>query len=81
MRQHHLLVVQPQPLLDILTDMFLMCYNPGQELSVDEGMVKYKGRAKGKVHMPKKPVGVGYKVFCCSFFLLGETVGHWLEQG
>ena len=42
-----------QPLLDILTDRFLMCYNPGQELSVDEGMVKYKGRAKGKVHMPK----------------------------
>ena len=24
-------------------------------------MVKYKGRAKGKVHMPKKPVKVGFK--------------------
>ena len=48
-----------QPLLDILTDRFLMCYDPGQELSVDEGMVKYKGRVKGKVHMPKKP---DYKV-------------------
>ena len=35
-----------QLLLDILTDRFLMCYDPGQELSVDEGMVKYKGRAK-----------------------------------
>ena len=47
-----------QPLLD----KFLMCYNHGKELSVDEGMVKYKGRAKGKVHMPKKPVKVGYKI-------------------
>ena len=27
-----------QPLLDILTNTFLMCYNPGQKLSVDEGM-------------------------------------------
>ena len=33
-----------------------MCYNPGQELSVDEGMVRYNGRVKGKVHMPKKSV-------------------------
>ena len=45
-----------QPVLDVLTDRFLMCYNPGQELSVDEEMIKYKGRAKVKVHMPKKPV-------------------------
>ena len=55
-----------QPLLDIRTDKFLMCYDPGQELSVDEVMVKYKYRVKVKVHMPKKPVMVGYKVWCCS---------------
>ena len=52
-----------KPLLDILSDRFLKCYSPGQELSVDEGMVKYKGRAKGKVHMPKKPVKVGFKIY------------------
>ena len=34
----------------------LTSYSPGQELSVDEGMVKYKGQAGGKVCMPKKPV-------------------------
>ena len=38
----------------------------------DEGMVKYKGRAKGKVHMPKTPVKVVYGaapvvVICVSF--------------
>ena len=38
-----------QPVLDTLSHTFLRCYNPGQELSVDEGMVKYKGRASGKV--------------------------------
>ena len=47
-----------KPLLDILSDRFLKCYSPGQEPYVDEGIVKYKGRAKGKVHMPKKPVKV-----------------------
>ena len=52
-----------QPLLDILTDRLLMRYNPGQELSVDEGVVKYKGyRAEGKVHMPKNPVKLDYKM-------------------
>ena len=44
-----------KPLLDALGHTFLTCYSPGQELSVDEGMVKYKGRAGGKVCMPKKP--------------------------
>ena len=36
-------------------------YNPSQELSVDEAMVKCKGRAKGKVYMPNKPVKRGLK--------------------
>ena len=34
-------------------------------------MVKYKGRVKGKVHMPKKPIKVGYKVWCSSCFCCG----------
>ena len=55
-----------KPLLDALGHTFLTCYSPGQELSVDEGMVKYKGRAGGKVCMPKKPVKWGFKVWCCS---------------
>ena len=70
-----------QPLLDILTDKFLMCYNPGQELSVDEGMVKYKGRAKGKVHMPKKPVKVGYKIWCCSCSCCGYLCNFQVYEG
>ena len=46
--------------------MFPACYHPSQELSVDEAMVKCKGRAKGKVYMPKEPVKRGFKIWCCS---------------
>ena len=49
-----------RPILTTLSETFLKYYSPGQELSVDETMVKYKGRykvrCKGKVRMPKKPI-------------------------
>ena len=65
-----------KPLLDTLSNRFLKCYSPGQELSVDEGMVKYKGRAKGKVRMPKKPVKVGFKIWCCSCSCCGYLCSY-----
>ena len=43
-----------KPVLDTVSTTFLKCYSPGQELSVDEGMVKYKGRVGGKVIMSNK---------------------------
>ena len=33
----------------VLGRTFLQCYNPSQQLAVDEGMVKYKGHVKGKL--------------------------------
>ena len=51
-----------QPLLDVLSKTFLEAYNPSQELAVDESMVKYKGRVREKVHMPKKPIKWGFGV-------------------
>ena len=29
-------------------------------------MIKYKGRYRGKVQMPNRPIKLGYKVWCCS---------------
>ena len=55
-----------KPVLDVLEKTFFENYSPGQELSVDEAMIKYKGRVKrGKVKMPKKPIKEGFKVWCC----------------
>ena len=54
-----------EPLLSVLRDTFFRNYSPGQELSVDEAMIKFKGRVHGSVVMPKKPIKRGFKVFCC----------------
>ena len=57
-----------RPLVKLLKDSFGRAYNPAQELSLDESMIKCKGRAKGKVYMPNKPIKRGFKVYslCCS---------------
>ena len=69
------------PLLDILTYRLLVCYNPRQNFSIEEIIVKYKGRAKGKVHMPKKLVKVGYKVWCCSCSCCGQLCNFQVYDG
>ena len=54
-----------KPVLDVLERTIFLNYCPEKELSVDEAMIKYKGHARGKVRMPKKPVKIGFKVWCC----------------
>ena len=49
-------------MLDVLERTFFLNYCPGQELSVDEAMIKYKGHARGKVRMPKKLVKIDFTV-------------------
>ena len=61
-----------KPLIDILQTTFLRNYCPSQEIVVDEFMIKCKGRAKGIVVMPKKPVKRGFKMWslscsCCGY--------------
>ena len=54
-----------KPILDILSRTFFLNYSPGQELAVDEAMIKYKGHIRGKVRMSGKPIKEGFKVWCC----------------
>ena len=70
-----------KPVLDTLSQTFLEHYNPSQELSVDEGMVKYKGRAGGKVVMPKKPIKKGFKIWCCSCSCCGYLCSFQVYHG
>ena len=61
-----------RPLVVRLQDSFRRAYHPAQELSLDESMIKCKGRAKGKVFMPKKPIKRGFKMYslscaCCGY--------------
>ena len=49
-----------------------MCY-PHNKISIDEGMIPFKGRLKFKQRMPLKPAKVGIKMFVCPNFSLGTA--------
>lgn len=50
-----------RPLLDELSQNFKECFKPGQYQSIDESMIKFKGKSSMKQYMPAKPVKRGYK--------------------
>ena len=64
-----------RPLLDQLTKNFLDALKPNENQSIDESMIKFKGRSSFKQYMPKKPIKRGFKVwmrcdesgFACQF--------------
>lgn len=62
-------------LLDRLLNKFQDTYIPRQNLSMDETMLKFRGRFAGKQYMPKKPVKWGIK----SFSLADSSNGYILN--
>ena len=50
-----------RPLIAILIPKFLNLYNPSQNLSPDESMLKFKGRLSFVQYMPRKPIKRGYE--------------------
>ena len=52
-----------RPLLSICKETFRANFNPARELSIDEGMVKFKGRLGFIQYMPMKPTKRGIKVW------------------
>ena len=53
-----------RPLLDEVLKNSSSLYVPHREVSIDEGMVLFKGRSSYKQYMPQKPVKRGFKVWC-----------------
>ena len=39
-----------------MTGNFRSVYHPGREVSIDEAMIKFKGRSSIKQYLPKKPI-------------------------
>ena len=52
-----------RPLIAVLIPKFLNLYNPSQNLSPDESMLKIKGRLSFVQYMPRKPIKRGMKAF------------------
>ncbi|XP_051170109.1 piggyBac transposable element-derived protein 4-like [Leptopilina boulardi] len=53
-----------RPLIDHLHEKIKVLYTPSKTLSVDESMLKFKGRSSLKQYMPQKPIKRSYKVWC-----------------
>ena len=63
------------PMLNILRDAFETAHEPSQQVSVDEAMVRFKGRSSIKQYMLKKPIKLGFKIWC-----LCDANGGYLQQ-
>jgi len=52
-----------RPLIDICDPTYLTVYGPGSNLSIDESIIKYKGRIHFKQYLPSKPCKWGIKQY------------------
>ena len=64
-----------RPVIDYFRDKCKSIYVPEKNLSLDEGMMKWKGRLNIKVYNPKKPIKYGIKFF----FLCESKSGFVLD--
>lgn len=53
-----------RPAISILNQTFQASADNSEHQSIDESMVKFKGRDCKKQYMPKKPIKRGYKIWC-----------------
>lgn len=70
-----------QSLLDIVQPLYERYYCPGQNLAVDESMIKFKGRIFFKQYMPDKPTKWGFKQFVLCDSKTGYALRHTLYTG
>ena len=52
-----------RPILEFLNNKFLTLYNPNRDNSIDEAMIKFKGRSAMKQYVPKKHIKRGFNVW------------------
>lgn len=55
-----------RPYIELLKTNFQKYYLPSKEISIDESMVKFKGRISFKQYMPMKPIKRGFKIWACA---------------
>jgi len=71
-----------KPFIDKMMSRFRLGYIIGQFLTVDESMIRYKGKQiKFVQYMPAKPIKHGIKVFCLCCAETGYMYGCWVYCG
>ena len=64
-----------RPLINIIDPRYLSAYAPDKELSIDESMIKFKGRIFFRQYLPAKPTKWGIKTFA----LCESNTGYGLK--
>jgi hypothetical protein len=57
-----LVLIKIDPLSIYIQQVNIVVWRPGQELAVDEIIVRFEGRAKKTTIVPNKPTPTGFKV-------------------
>lgn len=70
-----------RPLLDHLNVVIDKVYKSSSWYSIDESMIKFKGRCFLKQYMPKKPIKWGYKVWCLADAVTGYIIAFFIYTG
>ncbi|KAG4066842.1 hypothetical protein HA402_012909 [Bradysia odoriphaga] len=70
-----------RPLLDLLNENIGKVYDPSSFVTVDESMIKFKGRCVLKQYMPLKPIKRGYKVWCLADSVTGFIIAFIVYTG
>lgn len=67
-----------RPLISLTQESFALQFHPGQNLTVDEAMIKFKGRCGFLQYIPAKPTKWGLKVWALcdsdSYYMLNYSV-------
>ena len=74
-------LVKVRKFIQMIVPSFLCHYKPGQNLSPDETMIKFKGRLLFKQYMPKKPTKWGIKCFSLNESDTGYTCAWQIYTG
>jgi hypothetical protein len=70
-----------EPFYSMLQNQCRKIYLPDQFLSLDESMIKYKGRHKNKQYMPRKPTKWGFKCFAVAEASTGYISNFHIYEG
>lgn len=74
-------IYKVQNFIEILRRNFQKNYNFGRFGTVDETMIKFKGRSKIKQYLPLKPIKRGYKVWCLCDPITGYLFNYQIYLG
>ena len=61
----HYKLYKISPMFNMAQNIFAECYKPGQNQTIDEGMIVFKGRLRHVQYLPAKHLREEYKVWMC----------------